>query len=118
MEDLREELLDYFCSLVPRGVTISYDEKKIDEIISKHLGGRVEPPVGIEGGGNFTNDFVKGYTCAVATLIRAHSADTEATDVLACCSYSLKQYREMGVDEYDLEVLKPIIKEIARRRAR
>ena len=34
---LREELITYFCHLLPKGVIITYDEKDIDNLIKNHL---------------------------------------------------------------------------------
>jgi len=61
----------------------------------------------------FQKDFSKGYACAVATLIRMDGcASTEAIDLYESNFLSLKELKEIGVDEYDLEVLKPLIEEI------
>lgn len=62
------------------------------------------------------SEFVKGYACAVATLIEAHGCTTEAEDVYRACFISAEGLKKMGVDERDIELLKPVIKEIERKR--
>lgn len=60
--------------------------------------------------------FSIGYCCAVANIIRTHGESTIAEDVLACNFMTTSQMKRIGVDESDIVVLKPIIKEIQRRR--
>ena len=58
-----------------------------------------------------SNAFKQGYYCAVANIIHTHGANVIALDVL-------RNYGEIdftGIDEYDIEVLKPIAAEIERR---
>jgi len=58
-----------------------------------------------------SNAFKQGYYCAVANIIHTHGADVIALDVL-------RNYGEIdftGIDEYEIEVLKPIASEIERR---
>ena len=61
--------------------------------------------------------FSIGYACACATMIRQHSNTTEVEDCFRENFMSVKTMREIGVDEYDIEVLEPLVKEIERKRA-
>lgn len=61
------------------------------------------------------DDFSVGYCCAVANMLRDHGDDVIARDCLGANYLTIKQMREIGVDESDIEILKPIVKEIKRR---
>ncbi len=63
------------------------------------------------------NGFSTGYTCASATLIRL-TGDADGThecELYACNYHSVKSLKSLGVDESDIEILKPTIKEIERK---
>ena len=47
---LREELINYFCHLLPKSVSITYNEKEIDQIIKDHSQQqvKVEPVVRVQ----------------------------------------------------------------------
>lgn len=63
------------------------------------------------------NDFTKGYLCAIANLIKMHGYTTEADDLFrGCGAYTANEMRKIGTEEYDIETLKPVIKEYKRRR--
>lgn len=61
------------------------------------------------------NDFSKGYACAVAQIIEQHGETTLAEDIFKCNFMSIQTMRMIGVDEHDIEVLAPIVKEIERK---
>lgn len=63
------------------------------------------------------NDFSKGYACAVAQIIEQHGETSLAEDVFACNFMSIQTMKMIGVDKHDIELLKPIVKEIERKRA-
>lgn len=63
-----------------------------------------------------SSDFTKGYFCACAVAMKQHGDDGTVYDLVAENYTSLKQLRDDGVDEHDIEVLMPIIKEIERKR--
>ena len=63
-----------------------------------------------------TSDFTKGYFCACAVAMRQHGDDGTVYDLVAENFTSLKALRADGVDEYDIEILMPIFKEIERKR--
>jgi hypothetical protein len=60
-------------------------------------------------------DFSKGYACAVAQIIIQHGQDGIAEDIFKCNFMSIKTMKAIGVEESDIEVLKPIVKEIERK---
>jgi hypothetical protein len=45
MIELREELINYFLHLLPKNVSVTYDEKEIDKIIADHISNLVEARV-------------------------------------------------------------------------
>lgn len=64
---------------------------------------------------NDKNKFHQGYMCALATIVRSHGLDTEIRDALGCNFLTIAQMKNAEVDEYDIEVLKPYVKEILRK---
>ena len=56
--------------------------------------------------------FSAGYACACANIIRTHGEDVIAKDCLKQNFFSIEDMRDIGVDELDIIVLTPIIKEI------
>ena len=61
--------------------------------------------------------FTQGFVTACATTLRNHGCDTIVADTLVCCGpVSVDQYRRLGVDEYDIDILRPVIKEIQRKK--
>lgn len=67
---------------------------------------------------DFEKHFSQGYACAVANLIRMYDQPTIAQEVFSANFCSIKEMRKMGIDESDIEVLKPIVKEIERKRTK
>ena len=61
--------------------------------------------------------FIQGYICACATMMQEHGNETEVEDCLRGNFISLDDLRKHEVDEYDIEVIMPIINEIERKRA-
>lgn len=56
------------------------------------------------------NNFERGYACAVATMIRMDGGNTGEKELLGCMGWTtVKKIKEVGIDEYDLEVLIPFI---------
>ncbi|MFO0359261.1 MAG: hypothetical protein ACK50N_02075 [Flavobacteriales bacterium] len=60
-------------------------------------------------------NFSIGYACACANIIRTHGEETIARDCFKANFMTIETMREIGVDEDDINVLKPIVKEIERR---
>lgn len=63
------------------------------------------------------NDFSKGYACAVAQIIEQHGETTLAEDIFSCNFMSVETMKKIEIDEHDIELLKPIVKEIERKRS-
>jgi hypothetical protein len=61
--------------------------------------------------------FSIGYACACATMIRQHGINTEVEDCFRENFMDVETMRSIGVDEFDIEVLEPIVKEIERKRS-
>jgi len=64
------------------------------------------------------SEFIKGYACAIATMVRLEGETTPIREAYAagCGSMTVADLIIYGVDESDIEVIKPLIKEIKRRR--
>lgn len=60
-------------------------------------------------------DFDRGYAVALATLLLQYDQPGMAEDVYRENFMTVKQLREAGVEEGDINVLKPIIAEIKRK---
>ena len=63
-----------------------------------------------------SDDFSKGYACAVAQIIEQHGETTIAENIFSCNFISIETMRKIGVDEHDIELLTPIVEEIKRKR--
>jgi len=55
-------------------------------------------------------EFIRGYSCASAAIIRLHDEETIARDV-AHEGLSLQLCIDAEVEEFDMEVLRPILTE-------
>lgn len=64
---------------------------------------------------SFKNYFTQGYCCAVANLIRDCGVSTEAEDCYRANFHSIQELNDIGVDEFDIEALTPLIVEIERK---
>lgn len=53
--------------------------------------------------------FHKGYLCACATYVRSHGQSTPIEDVFKCNFLTEQQMIEKGIDDSDIEALKPLI---------
>lgn len=62
--------------------------------------------------------FSQGYACALASLIRITGTDTNIDEIIAAQFPTVKSLKDQQVDEYDLEVLLPIVKEHEAKKAR
>lgn len=65
---------------------------------------------------NKTDDFTKGYMCAVATLIKQCGDDTVAKDLYNCMFMKPEELERSDIEPCDLEVLMLLAKDIQRRR--
>lgn len=63
------------------------------------------------------NKWIQGYACAIATLVSSHGENTGERDALSAAGLtSIKALKAAKVDEYDIKILKPLIKELKRER--
>ena len=60
--------------------------------------------------------FSIGYACACANMMRDHDQPTMVEDCFGANFMDIETMKAIGVDEFDIEVLKPIVKEIERKR--
>jgi hypothetical protein len=61
--------------------------------------------------------FVQGYMCALATIVKVYGTDTAVEDAFGCCPRTEEQMKEQGVDESDIEALRPVIRAHQRKKA-
>ncbi len=59
----------------------------------------------------------QGFAAACAITLSNHGCDTIVEDTLKCNFMDEAAMRKRGVDEYDIEILKPIMGEIKRKRS-
>lgn len=65
-----------------------------------------------------SKNFSRGFACALTCIIRSHGFETpveEAWRAQFGSKQTVKSLRKMGIDEYDIEVIAPHLKEINRR---
>ncbi len=63
-----------------------------------------------------SNDFDCGYMAALATVLNGHRDSKMVEDALGHNLLSVAQMRKIGVDEYDIRLLRPIVREINRKK--
>lgn len=64
-----------------------------------------------------TEDFVEGYACALSCIVKGHGVDTAVVEALVAMGLTaIRKLREAGVDDYDIEILRPAVKEAGRKR--
>ncbi len=66
---------------------------------------------------NWKNGFNQGYACACAVYVQQRGHTTEADDMFACNPMSIEEMMECGVDEHDIKILTPVVKEFQRKRS-
>ena len=59
----------------------------------------------------------QGFAAACAITLLNHECDTIVEDTFRCNFMDLAAMRRRGVDEFDVEALKPIVKEIERKQS-
>lgn len=60
--------------------------------------------------------FCQGYACAVACIISSHGASTVTREALQAGGLStIEQLEEAEIDQHDIDILMPTIKEIKQR---
>lgn len=65
-----------------------------------------------EGG----NNFHRGYACACANMMRDYGESTMVEECLRANFLTVEEMRKAGVEEVDIEILRPVINEIQRKR--
>lgn len=64
-------------------------------------------------------EFVQGYVCAVANICKSHDPGTPVEEALRDCGMtSIAKMRAAGVDNYDIDILRPSIKALQVRKRR
>ena len=59
------------------------------------------------------DDFAKGYSCAVATLIRLdNGVSTNARELFRAGGWSIDELKKVGIDVTDLDILKKYREEL------
>ena len=85
---------------------IAVDKRNLWQFIKQKL---------TEAGKQNRIEFNRGYICAVSNVLRLYDEPTLAEEVYKQNFFNIRGLREMGVDEQDIQLLKPIIKEIERK---
>jgi hypothetical protein len=60
--------------------------------------------------------WMQGFAAACAITLQNHGCDTIVEDTFKCNFMSVAKMKRVGVDNMDIEVLKPIVKEINRKK--
>jgi hypothetical protein len=55
-------------------------------------------------------DFIQGYACAMAQLIRLHGEPSMARDLINCGGFTLDDFKKAECDEYDLKPIEELLK--------
>lgn len=59
--------------------------------------------------------FYQGFACACAITLKNHGENTIVKDTFMCNFMSVATMKKAGVDDFDIELLTPIVKEIERK---
>ena len=78
------------------------DSEFVGKIIDGHLPDLIDELVKQKSG----KDFDRGYACAVANLINLHGISTEAVETFNQMFASFKSLKDIGLSEFDAEILK------------
>jgi hypothetical protein len=65
--------------------------------------------------------FTQGFVAACAITLRNHNCPTEVTETLICIgptSSSIALLRKLGVEDYDIDILRPIILDLQAKKRR
>lgn len=60
-------------------------------------------------------NFNRGYMCALACIVKGHGNSSIIEEAFSCNSMTVRQMRASGVDESDIEALRPCVKEVERK---
>lgn len=57
------------------------------------------------------SEFQQGYACAISSIVSTHGECTATREALVAGGLTtVEKMRDAGVDEYDIEILKPLLK--------
>lgn len=59
--------------------------------------------------------FSQGYACACAVMLKGHGQDTAVEDTFRANFMSVDTMKKLGVDQYDIDILSPVVKECERK---
>ena len=65
--------------------------------------------------------FTQGFVAACAITLRNHGCDTEVRETLVClgpAAHSISMLRKLGVEDYDIDILRPVIRELQAKKRR
>lgn len=59
------------------------------------------------------SEFQQGFACAVSCIVSGYGSSAETKEALRCAGLTSEQKMiEAGVDEYDIEILRPLLNEM------
>jgi hypothetical protein len=64
---------------------------------------------------DYDRGFAQGVALALGTLNRNHDQPTMCAEVLEACVFDRRALKRLGVDDYDLNNLKPVFAEMRQR---
>lgn len=59
--------------------------------------------------------FYQGFACACAITLKNHGEDTIVEDTFKCNFMTIEAMKKADVDDFDIEILAPIVREIQRK---
>ena len=60
----------------------------------------------------FKRGFIVGVGIACSTIQSAHDQPTAISEALLACNLDHRELKAAGLDDYDLEILRPVFKEL------
>lgn len=67
----------------------------------------------------FRKEFSQGYACALTAIISSHGISTPVIESWTACfgySQTVASLKRLGIDEHDIAIIKPHLKEINKKR--
>lgn len=62
------------------------------------------------------SEFLRGYACAVACIVKGHGSGTETSEALVAAGLtSRRKLQAAGIEDYDYQILLPLVEEIQAR---
>lgn len=69
---------------------------------------------------SFEKEFSRGYACALCSIISSHGIDTSIEEAWRAnfgSAQTVKSLKQLGIDDYDIAIIKPHLKEINRKKS-